>query len=324
MADNDNIVKLPDPLERRAVKIEAALTRRDKGKAEWVEGTIELAVELAGVRGEFPADQAFGEWLESRFPNARIPKNERYILIKWGNDVERTRAILETTESGSIQLIHQNEWRIKPPVQPPLPFPPQQPKIAPVPPPQNTSPQPPPEPAPVVQRTVHKPSPAAVLKQFSREEAIRQGMEVPPLALNTETVNSIHKQVRDLAGAVPNLAGKARRSFEKTLAAEMTKLLAEFNLLKEKTDVESAVKIEQEVKRRLDVKYPEYEKRVTAAREREEYYGKLIKAVKIPLTDAEYNNIVMCCHPDNSASKERRDTALQVLNAKKLNLTGKK
>jgi hypothetical protein len=321
MSEDNNIVKLPDPLERRAVKIEAAIARRDKGKSEWIEGTIELAVELAGARSEFPADQAFGEWLESRFLSAKIPKDERAILIKWGKDLEYTRAVLEKTESRSIQGIHQNEWRIK---QAPLPFPPPQPKLISMPPAQTTSPQPPPEPAPTMQRTIHKPSPAAVIKQLSREEAIRQGIDVPPLALNVETVNSIHKQVRDLAGTVPNLAGKARRSFEKTLAAEMTKLVAELNLHKERTDIQAAGKIAEEVKRRLDVKYPDYEKSLQRAREREEYYGKLINAVKIPLTETEYNDVIMCCHPDNSASSEKRHTTLQMLNAKKFNLTGKK
>ena len=321
---DNNVIRLPEPLERRAVRIEAAIARRNSGRSEWIEGTLELATELTGARKEFAADQAFGEWLESRFPNARIPKNERYILIKWGTDLDHTREVLSSTESYSIQLIHQDHWRAKPPVQAPLPFPPQvtsQPQQPPMPPPRHpavtTAPPATPRPAP-------KQSQAAVLKQLGREEAIRQGKTVPLLPLDVETVNSIHKQVRECAAGVPDLAGKARRAFEKTLAAEMTKLVAELRLYREKTDIETAGKIAEAVTQRVTTQFPEYEKRIANAREREEYYGKLVKAIKVPLTEAEYTNLVMCCHPDNSASKERRDTALQVLNAKRFNLTGKK
>jgi hypothetical protein len=315
MAESDNIVKLPDPLERRALKIEAAMVRRDKGRGEWIEGTVELAIELAGARSEFAADQAFGEWLDSRFGYVTIPPHDRAALIHWGRDPDRTRKVLEATNRISYRYIHENEWILP---APPTPLPPPETKQISMPPAQP-APQPAPQPKPAA-----KPSQAATIKQLTREEAIRQGKSVPPLALDTETVNSIHKQVRDLATTVPNLAGKARRSFEKTLAGEMTKLLAEFNLLKERADIEAATKVEQEVKRRLALALPDYEKRAIAAREREEYYGKLINAVKIPLTLQEYSDVVMCCHPDNSASDEKRHTTLQMLNAKRFNLTGKK
>jgi hypothetical protein len=319
MADNDNVVKLPDPLERRAVKIEAALVRRDKSREEWIAATIELAIELAGARDEFVADQAFGEWLDSRFPHVRIPKNDRAALIRWGREPDRAHAMLSKTERTSYQHIHANEW-IPPTPQPPLP-PPPEPKLISMPPAQP-APQPTPLPTP-------KPSQAAVLKQLDRAEAIRQGKTVQPLPLDIETVNSIHKQVRDLATTVPNLAGKARRSFEKTLAAEMTKLIAELNLHKERINIEAAAKIEQEVKRRLTLQLPEYEKRVTAAREREEYYGKLVRAVKVPLTQAEFETIRNILHPNahpmaTDDTKKKLNDAFVILNLKKLNLTGKK
>lgn len=76
MNPQDNVVKgVFDPLERRALRIEAAMKRRAKGDQEWIEGTIDLAVELAGAREEFTADQAFGGWFILGLPilvNRRI------------------------------------------------------------------------------------------------------------------------------------------------------------------------------------------------------------------------------------------------------------
>ena len=44
----DNVVKMPDRLERRAQRIEAAMKRRESSDRDWIEGTLELgAVELA-------------------------------------------------------------------------------------------------------------------------------------------------------------------------------------------------------------------------------------------------------------------------------------
>ena len=323
---DNNIIKLPDPLERIALKIEVALARKAKNEADWIEVVIELAIELAAARNAFPANQAFGEWFDSRF-SISIPKDERAILIKWGRDIEHTRTVLANTDSRSIQLIHQNEQRllsakktplVAPLAQPQLPLEsPSQPQQPSMPPPRHPA-------ASTATRPAPKQSQAAVLKQLGREEAIRQGKTVPLLPLDTETVNSIHKQVRDAAAAVPDLAGKAKRTFEKILAAEMAKLVAELRLYQERAAIEMPGKIAEAVTQRVATQFPDYEKRIANAREREEYYGKLVRAVKVPLTEAEYTNLVMCCHPDNSASKERRDTALQVLNAKRFNLTGKK
>jgi hypothetical protein len=101
----DNVLKMPDRLERRAQKIEAAMKRRENGDKEWIEGTLELAVELAGARAELQADQAFGKWCGSRFGTNVIPRDERAILVQWGQNPEQTRLMLEKAESHSIQMI---------------------------------------------------------------------------------------------------------------------------------------------------------------------------------------------------------------------------
>ena len=106
MNTEENVVKMPDPLERRALRIEAAMVRRDRANSEreradkdWAEATLELAVELAGARADLRSDQAFGDWLEKQF-GARAPaKTNRAILIRWGDAPEEARAILEKAES---------------------------------------------------------------------------------------------------------------------------------------------------------------------------------------------------------------------------------
>ena len=52
-------------------------------------------------------------------------------------------------------------------------------------------------------------------------------------------------------------------------------------------------------------------------------WKKLINNHKPPLTTEEFRAIVMALHPDNSASEETRARALQSVNEKKLQLTGK-
>jgi hypothetical protein len=332
MAQDDNIVKLPDLLERQAKRITIAITKETKLREEWIDNKLELADALATAKEQFPSLIRFGEWCNSNgFGEDILNKNDRAALVAFGEDLSRARLVLEKTTRGSIQHIHANEFRfphVRKTEEPPQLVTPQ-PKALPMPPPPLISPAattPQPVPAkPQSQAAINR----KYIEKLTREEAIRQGKPVPPLALDTETVNSIHKQVRDLATTVPNLAGKARRSFEKTLAGEMTKLLAELNLHKERTDIEAATKVEQEVKRRLALALPDYEKRAIAAREREEYYHKLVKAVKVPLTEVEFNIIREVLHPDKHPQakpelKEKLNNAFVIFNLKKLNLTGKK
>jgi hypothetical protein len=334
----DNVIQLPDLLERQAKRIVTALNKDTKIRTEWIDNQLEKADALAIARKQFPNNADFGKWCyDNGFGESVLSRDDRAALVEFGKDLAYARTVLERTNRTSPQHILRNEFSLRhvtktipQPIVPPSP----QPKLPPMPPPQITASQPAPQPAPQptpqpTPKPAAKTSQAAVLKQLDRAEAIRQGKTVQPLPLDTETVNSIHKQVRDLASTVPNLAGKARRSFEKTLTAEMTKLIAELNLHKERIDIEAATKIEQEVKRRLTLQLPEYEKRVTAAREREEYYGKLVNAVKVPLTQAEFETIRNILHPNahpmaTDDTKKKLNDAFIILNLKKLNLTGKK
>ena len=61
------VIEMPDPLERRAQKIEAALDRQEdandrssRADKDWKEATFELAVELTAAKKELRTNRAFG------------------------------------------------------------------------------------------------------------------------------------------------------------------------------------------------------------------------------------------------------------------------
>jgi hypothetical protein len=105
MSDH-NIIQLPDALERRATKARAADERRTHGRAEWIEGTIELAIELAGARADHGGDDVkFGKWLDNL--HLTLSHQERAILIRWGKEPDKIRPMLEGTQRQSIRMIAQ-------------------------------------------------------------------------------------------------------------------------------------------------------------------------------------------------------------------------
>jgi hypothetical protein len=102
----------PDSLERRAKRIDAALSRcargRDaalSGRKEWIEASLDLATELGGARAEHSGDREFGRWLEQMAGDKAPGPHERRILIRWAKDPVQARALMEASESWSIQLI---------------------------------------------------------------------------------------------------------------------------------------------------------------------------------------------------------------------------
>jgi hypothetical protein len=60
------------------------------------------------------------------------------------------------------------------------------------------------------------------------------------------------------------------------------------------------------------------------ASEKWERYDTLINSYQPIFNETEFVTILTCLHPDNSASKEKRNVAFKAFNAMKLQLTGKK
>ena len=108
------VIEMPDPLERRAQKIEAALDRQEdandrssRADKDWKEATFELAVELTAAKKELRTNRAFGKWCDDRFGGNRLPIHDRAALVRWGDDPEGTRAMLVNETSRSIRMIDQ-------------------------------------------------------------------------------------------------------------------------------------------------------------------------------------------------------------------------
>jgi hypothetical protein len=101
---DDKVTPLPTVLERVGRRIDAAWQRVGKGEAEWVEGSLEAMQALAEARGRFPADQAFGVWLKVSNHN-HWNENDRGALINMASDLVLARQVLASTERRSYQLI---------------------------------------------------------------------------------------------------------------------------------------------------------------------------------------------------------------------------
>ena len=62
----NNIINMPTPENVRIERYHAAYRRRERGREEYIEGTIELAAWFAEERDRFPANRDFSMWLTER------------------------------------------------------------------------------------------------------------------------------------------------------------------------------------------------------------------------------------------------------------------
>jgi hypothetical protein len=60
------------------------ISRQHAGAGEWVEGTVDLAVELLAALDAHRANQDFGKWFRGRYRNSAVTPHERAVLIRWG------------------------------------------------------------------------------------------------------------------------------------------------------------------------------------------------------------------------------------------------
>jgi hypothetical protein len=102
------VINMPTPMSVLADRIRMAYERTQKGKQEWIEGTIELAVALAEARGRYPADRNFAHWLVENDLD-EIGKNDRSALIGMAMHLDITRRVLQETERLSWRYIWEEE-----------------------------------------------------------------------------------------------------------------------------------------------------------------------------------------------------------------------
>jgi hypothetical protein len=92
------------PLDVLAARHRAAWDRTQRGRQEWIEGTLELAAVLAEERKLLPADQDYSRWLE-RNGFAKISKDNRSGLKAIAADPVAARQVMETDNTISWELI---------------------------------------------------------------------------------------------------------------------------------------------------------------------------------------------------------------------------
>jgi len=294
MATDDTIIKFPAALERRAERIRVAMIRRDKGDQEWIEGTLDLSVELATARADFPVNRDFGDWCaDNGFGDNALPKNERAILVQWGNKPDWTRTVLEKTERRSVQFIHSKEW--------------------------------------VVTSASNNPSltvkpPGGV--QRKKAVAYVQVFEAAQNELPPETVVA-----RD-TGVSRGTAADVLRDIKSRRANEDVKITfakaqdyhveAKLRMLSRKLESEFAERVRLKALEENKDYLAELEQLEKQANYKNELYDSLINSHKPIFTEAEYMTILACLHPDNSASERTREIAFKAFNVMKFQLTGKR
>jgi hypothetical protein len=92
-------------LDVLAVRYRAAFDKTKAGRAQWIEGTLELAVTVRDSRIDFPDHRAFSQWLE-RNGLQTISKDNRTALLWMANDQEAVRKLLEQTSLLSWDTIY--------------------------------------------------------------------------------------------------------------------------------------------------------------------------------------------------------------------------
>jgi hypothetical protein len=108
----DRVIPLFSKLERAAIKIKRAISKRNGPIQDWIDANIELAEALIEARHNFgDNDAAFGVWCRyNGFTKVVLGKSERVALIEMGANPQKMREVLQKTERRSIPLIYKNEW----------------------------------------------------------------------------------------------------------------------------------------------------------------------------------------------------------------------
>jgi hypothetical protein len=106
------VVPLLSKLERAAIKIKKAISKRNGPIQDWIDANIELAEALIEARHNFgDNDAAFAVWCRyNGLTKDVLGKSERLALIDMGTNLQKMREVLHNTERQSIPLIYKNEW----------------------------------------------------------------------------------------------------------------------------------------------------------------------------------------------------------------------
>lgn len=100
-----DVITLPNVLAQR---IRGAYERTERGRQEWIEGTLDLAAALAEARDQFASDKAFSVWLAENELDA-IGHQDRAALINMAGHIQIAREVLQETSRFSWRYIWAEE-----------------------------------------------------------------------------------------------------------------------------------------------------------------------------------------------------------------------
>lgn len=98
-----------DALDVLALRYRAALDKTKGGRAQWIDGTLELAVVVAEVRIDYPDHRTFSRWLE-KYGFEQFHPNDISALVGFSKDPQAARKLLENSKSISWRVI----WEKRP------------------------------------------------------------------------------------------------------------------------------------------------------------------------------------------------------------------
>jgi hypothetical protein len=104
MIVNDTVTHLPTLMERLGRRIDQAWQRISKGEQEWIEGSLELAQALSEGRKQFRGNNYFSAWLKNH-GHDHVNHQDRAALINLASDLTLAREVFTQTNSRSYQLI---------------------------------------------------------------------------------------------------------------------------------------------------------------------------------------------------------------------------
>lgn len=286
----DNVTPLPVSLERLGRRIDKAFQRTKAGESEWIEGSLELAQALAEGRKQFPADRAFGQWLTDN-EHDHVNHQDRAALIGLAVDLDLARKVLTDTTRRSYQLI----WN-------------------------------------EVQDRFTRTSKPTKPKRH-RAAGKKRNRKTPP-AVDKDLVSAVEndgktqKQAGQEQGVSEQVVKTAlareegrRETLNELLDAADVKNFSDKGALK----IENAIRIHQA---RLDKQFEqrvneEVRKRIEAADNFVRQENKRLREENVALqrivgqrgvfTKAQFRQMQMLCHPDNSASEKLRAELSRVL-----------
>jgi hypothetical protein len=278
----DNVVPMPSKLDRLAIRISDDLNKLKANDGEWVTLTLDVCAALVEARNEFKDHKGFGHWCDTS--GIKLNGNDRAAAIAMGRDPVRLKTVLEKTESRSLRLIYENEFRSS-----------SDPKTI-------MGPKP-------IKLTVPTQKALDALKRMrAKGERITQrtvGKEAGVSQTSVRRAFTMEQAVAAAAGGPSPEPEPVIDPASFSMSAQQ-KLEAYKRQLEKGNDLRAETLARERLEVLLKARYKGLDDRVTQC-------IRLLNR-KFPFSRIEFKKLMMVVHPDNSASKEMRDEMFSTIN----------